>query len=166
MSKKWSDMDDKEKSEFMEKTDDEITFVRTLANEAFVRKSKMLTAGNAGGVLVVTTFFGAVTKEMTYFIILSLIIFVLGIIANGIVMYMSERRYNRYTEISLKTRKEFIAEDSNMTKSDREDQRHNEYKLLNKKYVSIEFIREVASGILFMIAVGVIIYGMVSYLDS
>ena len=75
MDKKWCEMDILDKKQFWQDTNKMYSNLRDVAYEAFTRKSKLLTAGNAGGILIVVTYFGAVTKDIDKYIVISLFLF-------------------------------------------------------------------------------------------
>jgi len=158
----YSDMSQDDQKEAKSSMDNDINYQANVCNEAFSRKSKMLFAGNAGGAVMVVTYFGAITKSIDYFIVISLAMYFLGMVSNGVAVFLDEIRTEKSALSYLHLSNLFLDEDSKMTVSKyqtRVSEGLNETIALSKK----EYMLEIFSGLLFVFASTIIIAGMFKY---
>jgi hypothetical protein len=156
MANRWRDLDTEEKKYINSEVEREISNSRKLADDAFTRKSKFLTASNAGGVVTIVSYLGAFKPELDWFILSALILFLLGMTLNGVVMFLAEHRYNSYLDGQLTLTASFARVESEMTV----EEYNNQINELHKS-VDIENLMEITSAICFLMAVVIIVSGMI-----
>jgi len=157
---KWEDMEINDQKYFMQETQRELDRFRSLTSEASYRKSKLLTAGNAGGVITVVTYLGAVKQVVDIYIIGSLLIFLLGLVANGIAIFLTEKRYEHKSIYFSDNRRLYTNVDSDMTIIDYNNNLIEDNENYNKNAVKNENRLELMSGVSFLLATVVITIGM------
>jgi hypothetical protein len=86
-----------------------------IANDAFVRKSKLLTAANASGLISVVGYMGAKSPGFNYLIASILCVFFLGLLTNGWVLRMAEKRHAKRRNDFITLKGEFTEQGSTMT---------------------------------------------------
>ena len=145
---KWREINEATKNIIWNDANNELSHFRKLADEAFNRKSKLLTAGNAGGVITVITFIGTINIGLGCYVLFSILLFILGLVLNGFALFLAEKRFNNFVDGLIKARDGFMKYNSEMT----QDDYNNEISNINET-PQLETILELLSGLAFLVGV-------------
>ncbi len=148
MAYRWREMDEETRNIILNDVNNEINHFRGIANEAFNRKSKLLTAGNAGGIITLITFIGTIEIGLGNYVLFSFLFFILGLIFNGIAIYLAESRFNNYLNGLLDARTNFMKDNSDITDDDYNEEIRN-----LEESTKCENNLELLSGFTFLIGV-------------
>ena len=115
------------RKEFKKDTGDELNYLTRLAEEAFIRKSRLLTVTNAGGVVSIISYLGAVKPDLNYLILITLSSFFIGLLLNGFVIFKAEKRYVKSKNDYFEIRHKYMNFESTMTLNDFENELKDSY---------------------------------------
>jgi len=153
---KWSDLTPEQQSINKKDMGKFLDGLNKIANKAFERKSKLLTASNAGGIIAVIGYL-QVSRELGGFIIITLGAFFIGLITNGCVMFMAEKRQAKRRDDFEASRDKLMAD--TLTFPEHQKELDDSYKL-NLENMEDEDRLEDWSGYAFVFGVVIIIIGM------
>ena len=156
---RWREYSIADKEGFKESFKDHYSDLNMVAFDASVVKIKLLTAGNAVGLLTVVTYFGVITSKLDVFIIISVLAFLMGILFNGIAIFKAETRQKDYRDNVLTDKQAFANIESDMDDTqylEITERHHKSY--LDKTKTEGHF--EYASGACFFIGGLFIVLGM------
>ncbi len=148
---KWKEYSSEQRSNFYNDVGRKDDYFRNSANEASNRKTKFLTATNGGGVITLLSFVAASAITLRGCILIALLLFLIGLILNGLVIFMSENRLNKIYEGYINCINDFTNSDSELSINDFNQKVR---KVMNEKPTSVENNLEYLSGLSFILAIG------------
>lgn len=111
----WAELRPETRVEIFTQGRDESDYLRKLAEDTFVRKSKTLTLMNAGGIIAVASYIGPGGVTVDGYVITTFASFFIGLILNVIVMFRAEWRRVKKTNDYMELKKAFMSYESLMT---------------------------------------------------
>ena len=152
---KYSDLDGDAQERIMKLAIERFNALEKAANEAFVRKSRLLTAINAGGIITVLSYVGTTKAALAGHILSSLELFLIGLISNGIALFLAEKRLMTMKSSAIQANNAFVKEGSEITYGEYEENTVEAY----SSDIKLENWLELLSGVAFVLGVIVIVVG-------